>query len=322
MTIRQQKNLILWLIMLSVGGLSYFSWQTPSANHAVIEQLSQQAAQNLSKQSSTQQISTHTDEQRFAIEQQQQIKHLQLDLSGDIHYPLKQQLSLLTAYCHHDTNCIEAIREQLNPEQQQQLRHIWQQQTLLEQRLANFPQSTNTDFAQRLAAISTLRQDILGKENAKLLYGQEEAILAYQAAVDSFIKTNARSLTLQARQQQLAQFKKDYLADYLPVLSEYRPQSYNRYLEDLAIAELDAKTTEQVSALRLKIRTAYFGSQQAEQMAQQDTWQQQQQQRMAQYQQAKQQLLAQYANNPNDSQYLAQLQQLRQHFVSQSSPLL
>ncbi|HNC04155.1 MAG TPA: lipase secretion chaperone, partial [Agitococcus sp.] len=153
---------------------------------------------------------------------------------------------------------------------------------------------------------------VLGKENAKLLYGQEEAILAYQAAVDDFLKTTARSLSLTVRQQQLQQFKQQYLAEYLPVLNSYQEKGFNRYLEDLALAELDSQNNEQLAAIRLKTRQYYFGEQKAQQMAQQDQTQAEQQQRMAQYQHAKQQLLTKYGNNSNDSQYLAQLQQLRQ----------
>ena len=312
MRIRQSTLLILSVIGLSMATVVYLSTLSPQSDQHVIHQLTQQATQHLTTADSSIKSPSQTDQQRPVIEQKQLIKQLNLALSGDIHHPLNQQLRVLQQHCQQQITCINSITQQLPQTQQQQLAQLQQQQKILTQRLADFPQSTNTAYAQRLAAISTLRQEVLGKENAKLLYGQEEAVLAYQAAVDHFIKTNAQALSLNARQQQLQQFKQQYLADYLPVLKNYQNKGFNRYLEDLAIAELDSHNAEQLAAIRLNIRRSYFGEPKAQQMAQQDQTQAQQQQRMTQYQQAKQQLLAKYGNNPNDSQYLAQLQQLRQ----------
>ncbi|HMU89031.1 MAG TPA: lipase secretion chaperone, partial [Agitococcus sp.] len=283
----------------------YFSMIGSESDQDVINQLNQDAKRHLAIPNSPINTSAHTDQQRPLIEQQQLAKQLSLALSGDLAHPLAHHLRHLQQYCQQQSACLNNITQHLPKAQQQQLAQLQQQQTVLAQRLANFPQNTHTDYSQRLANISALRQEVLGKENAKLLYGQEEAILAYQAAVDDFLKTTARSLSLTVRQQQLQQFKQQYLAEYLPVLNSYQEKGFNRYLEDLALAELDSKNNEQLAAIRLKTRQYYFGEQKAQQMAQQDQTQAEQQQRMAQYQHAKQQLLTKYGNNPNDSQYLA-----------------
>ena len=312
MLVRQPKFLILSLIGLSMATVLYFSMIGSESDQDVINQLNQDAKRHLAIPNSPINTSAHTDQQRPLIEQQQLAKQLSLALSGDLAHPLAHHLRHLQQYCQQQSACLNNITQQLPKAQQQQLAQLQQQQTVLAQRLANFPQNTHTDYSQRLANISALRQEVLGKENAKLLYGQEEAILAYQAAVDDFLKTTARSLSLTVRQQQLQQFKQQYLAEYLPVLNNYQEKGFNRYLEDLALAELDSQNNEQLAAIRLKTRQYYFGEQKAQQMAQQDQTQAEQQQRMAQYQHAKQQLLTKYGNNSNDSQYLAQLQQLRQ----------
>ena len=312
MLVRQPKFLILSLIGLSMATVLYFSMIGSESDQDVINQLNQDAKRHLAIPNSPINTSAHTDQQRPLIEQQQLAKQLSLALSGDLAHPLAHHLRHLQQYCQQQSACLNNITQHLPKAQQQQLAQLQQQQTVLAQRLANFPQNTHTDYSQRLANISALRQEVLGKENAKLLYGQEEAILAYQAAVDDFLKTTARSLSLTVRQQQLQQFKQQYLAEYLPVLNNYQEKGFNRYLEDLALAELDSQNNEQLAAIRLKTRQYYFGEQKAQQMAQQDQTQAEQQQRMAQYQHAKQQLLTKYGNNPNDSQYLAQLQQLRQ----------
>ena len=312
MLVRQPKFLILSLIGLSMATVLFLSMNNSQSDQDVINQLNQDAKRHLAIPNSPINTSAHTDQQRPLIEQQQLAKQLSLALSGDLAHPLAHHLRHLQQYCQQQSACLNNITQQLPKAQQQQLAQLQQQQTVLAQRLANFPQNTHTDYSQRLANISALRQEVLGKENAKLLYGQEEAILAYQAAVDDFLKTTARSLSLTVRQQQLQQFKQQYLAEYLPVLNNYQEKGFNRYLEDLALAELDSKNNEQLAAIRLKTRQYYFGEQKAQQMAQQDQTQAEQQQRMAQYQHAKQQLLTKYGNNPNDSQYLAQLQQLRQ----------
>lgn len=312
MLVRQPKFLILSLIGLSMATVLYFSMIGSESDQDVIKQLNQDAKRHLATPNSPINTSAHTDQQRPLIEQQQLAKQLSLALSGDLAHPLAQHLRHLQQYCQQQSACLNNITQQLPKAQQQQLAQLQQQQTVLAQRLANFPQNTHTDYSQRLANISALRQEVLGKENAKLLYGQEEAILAYQSAVDDFLKTTARSLSLTARQQQLQQFKQQYLAEYLPVLNNYQEKGFNRYLEDLALAELDSQNSEQLAAIRLKTRQYYFGEQKAQQMAQQDQTHAEQQQRMAQYQHAKQKLLTKYGNNPNDSQYLAQLQQLRQ----------
>ena len=312
MLVRQPKFLILSLIGLSMATVLYFSMIGSESDQDVINQLNQDAKRHLAIPNSPINTSAHTDQQRPLIEQQQLAKQLSLALSGDLAHPLAHHLRHLQQYCQQQSACLNNITQHLPKAQQQQLAQLQQQQTVLAQRLANFPQNTHTDYSQRLANISALRQEVLGKENAKLLYGQEEAILAYQAAVDDFLKTTARSLSLTVRQQQLQQFKQQYLAEYLPVLNNYQEKGFNRYLEDLALAELDSQNNEQLAAIRLKTRQYYFGEQKAQQMAQQDQTQAEQQQRMAQYQHAKQQLLTKYGNNSNDSQYLAQLQQLRQ----------
>lgn len=312
MLVRQPKFLILSLIGLSMATVLFLSMNNSQSDQDVINQLNQDAKRHLAIPNSPINTSAHTDQQRPLIEQQQLAKQLSLALSGDLAHPLAHHLRHLQQYCQQQIACLNNITQHLPKAQQQQLAQLQQQQTVLAQRLANFPQNTHTDYSQRLANISALRQEVLGKENAKLLYGQEEAILAYQAAVDDFLKTTARSLSLTVRQQQLQQFKQQYLAEYLPVLNNYQEKGFNRYLEDLALAELDSKNNEQLAAIRLKTRQYYFGEQKAQQMAQQDQTQAEQQQRMAQYQHAKQQLLTKYGNNSNDSQYLAQLQQLRQ----------
>ncbi|HNN29144.1 MAG TPA: lipase secretion chaperone, partial [Agitococcus sp.] len=267
----------------------YFSMIGSESDQDVINQLNQDAKRHLAIPNSPINTSAHTDQQRPLIEQQQLAKQLSLALSGDLAHPLAHHLRHLQQYCQQQSACLNNITQHLPKAQQQQLAQLQQQQTVLAQRLANFPQNTHTDYSQRLANISALRQEVLGKENAKLLYGQEEAILAYQAAVDDFLKTTARSLSLTVRQQQLQQFKQQYLAEYLPVLNNYQEKGFNRYLEDLALAELDSKNNEQLAAIRLKTRQYYFGEQKAQQMAQQDQTQAEQQQRMAQYQHAKQQ---------------------------------
>ena len=312
MLVRQPKFLILSLIGLSMATVLFLSMNNSQSDQDVINQLNQDAKRHLATPNSPINTSSQSDQQRPLIEQQQLTKQLSLALSGDLAHPLAHHLRHLQQYCQQQSACLNNITQHLPKAQQQQLAQLQQQQTVLAQRLANFPQNTQTDYSQRLANISTLRQEVLGKENAKLLYGQEEAILAYQAAVDDFLKTTARSLSLTVRQQQLQQFKQQYLAEYLPVLNNYQEKGFNRYLEDLALAELDSKNNEQLAAIRLKTRQYYFGEQKAQQMAQQDQTQAEQQQRMAQYQHAKQQLLTKYGNNSNDSQYLAQLQQLRQ----------
>lgn len=310
MPIRHQKFLIVVLCGLSAFAMISLSFTEQNADLSVINRLQHQTQPSANAKDGLNFTHNQRDQQRPLIEQQQLAKQLSLALSGDLAHPLAHHLRHLQQYCQQQSACLNNITQHLPKAQQQQLAQLQQQQTVLAQRLANFPQNTHTDYSQRLANISALRQEVLGKENAKLLYGQEEAILAYQAAVDDFLKTTARSLSLTVRQQQLQQFKQQYLAEYLPVLNSYQEKGFNRYLEDLALAELDSKNNEQLAAIRLKTRQYYFGEQKAQQMAQQDQTQAEQQQRMAQYQHAKQQLLTKYGNNSNDSQYLAQLQQL------------
>jgi hypothetical protein len=211
-------------------------------------------------------------------------------------------------------SCLHAIGQQLPSPQKTRWYDILTRLPRLNTRLANLPQNIQTPLSERLAVISQVRQDILGKDNAKLLFGKEEALISYQAALHQFIKSNPIDMPLVQRLQHVSSLKKQFLNEYQAIIT---PQgNYQNYLEALALAKIDAKDDEDLKNIQLQVRTMYLGAEKAKAMAIQDEWQQSQQQRMQQYQTEKKQILAQYTSPQHSSQQIAALDALRKKWFT------
>lgn len=301
---------------LAVGmGLVLYLSPTPGdeGNSAAIANLKNAAIQNLRAPSAH--ASTEAGDRSYEEKQT-----LIFDLAQALSPSSRDALDAIKAahnFCQKQSDknaCLQSIGQQLPEPQNKRWDDIRTKLPQLNARLANMPQNAHAPLAERLAVISQARHTLLGAEDAELLFGKEEALISYQAALHQFIQSNPVDMPLAQRLQHVAALKKQVLGEYP---STPTPQdNYQKYLEALALAKIDAKTEQELADIRLRIRTTYLGAEQAKAMAAQDDWQQQQQQRMRQYQDEKTQILAQYTSQPNPAQQAVELDALRKKWFT------
>lgn len=301
---------------LAVGmGLILYLSPTPGdeGNSAAIANLKQAAIQNLRAPSAD--ASTERSDRTYEEKQT-----LVFDLAQALSPSSRDALDAIKAaqnFCQNQSDknaCLQSIGQQLPEPQNKRWDDIRTKLPQLNARLANMPQNAHAPLAERLAVISQARHTILGADDAKLLFGKEEALISYQAALNQFIQSKPVDMPLAQRMQHADALKKQFLGDYQ---STPTPQdNYQKYLDALALAKIDAKNDQELADIRLRIRTTYLGAEQAKTMAAQDEWQQNQQQRMRQYQDEKTQILAQYTSQPNAAQQAVELDALRKKWFT------
>ncbi|WP_052190799.1 lipase secretion chaperone [Chitinibacter sp. ZOR0017] len=172
-------------------------------------------------------------------------------------------------------------------------------------------QSLNTPLAERLAKLSQLRQQVMGPEVAKAWFGQEEALVAYKAAVNDFARHEAKTLRQPARLQALEALRVQHYGDYYAELKAAETPA-QRFELEYRLALLDQPSPEQAAQLREQLLNRYFEPLAARERDAQFRQQAQQQQQRANYQQGLQALAQQrQAQGWSEERYAQALAQWR-----------
>lgn len=267
---------------------------------------------------------TPTDDadERVAAEQSAVAKALNEALTGNPNHDLLALIRKAQHGCpERDDTCLIHLTNSLAPAQQAQLRDILQRLPRLAARLGDMPMSTRQDFAERLAAIHAARVDVMGADNARLLFGKEEALLGYQATLDHFVRSEAAQLPLAQRLARAEAIRREALGPYWSSLTSGDSDRQQRYQAELALRLLDADSEPDQARIRQQLRTQYFGAEQAARLARLDNFDAEQRARANAYQHEKQQILARYAGQSDTasaSRRDSELNALRQRMFPDS----
>lgn len=189
-----------------------------------------------------------------------------------------------------------------------------------EQAMQSMVMSTDVDPRQRYDKIWALREQVLGRDEARLGFGQERAFANYQFNYAA-LRAQASQLTPEQRLAALAQLQQQAQQQYPEVLTETEGQAgqYEKARELLLAGVTDPLQQQQITQ---QLRQQYFSVEVAAQMAQRDQQVEQQQAQVNQYQQAVKKLQQDMAQQKQQlssiawqQQYEVRLAQLRQqHF--------
>lgn len=234
--------------------------------------------------------------ERSVAEQAVLQNELKVALAGNPDHDLLGLIRKAQHDCpEHNDTCLIRAASGLPAAMQAQLRDILQRLPLLAGRLGNMPMSMQQSFADRLSAIHAARVEIMGAENARLLFGKEEALLGYQATLDHFIQTEAAKLPLAERLAQAETLRQQALGPYRHSLAQGDGERQQQYRAELALSLLDAKSEQEQAEIKQQVHSRYFGAEQAARQARDDSFDAAQRARANDYAQEKQQILARYA---------------------------
>ncbi|MEH6460676.1 lipase secretion chaperone [Chitinimonas sp. JJ19] len=156
----------------------------------------------------------------------------------------------------------------LSPQEAHLLRRALAAHPTLDRAVSELVQDSQAPLAERLARINTARQQIAGTEVTQLLYGEQQAQIAFKAAAQSFLTGPAASLPPAARQQALDALQRQHYGSYYDhLVAQQAPAEKLHWV--LAAAELGLNPAQR-DAIRLQLRTQYLGADLARQLAAQD----------------------------------------------------
>ncbi|WP_143747073.1 lipase secretion chaperone [Chitinimonas sp. BJB300] len=188
----------------------------------------------------------------------------------------------------------------LTPPEANLIRRALAAQPAMEQAIASLVQDAHQPLAERLARIDATRNAVAGQDVTQLLYGEDQARLAFQAAAQDFIAKQAAATPTASRRQILDDLRRQHYGSYYDRLSAEEGPEQHLYW---ALAATEAGVTPaQRTEVRLKLRTEYLGASLAQQLAAQDADDMHHQQQAQGYQAARAALEADIRNRGNPEQ--------------------
>ncbi|MEK8033677.1 lipase secretion chaperone [Ideonella sp. DXS29W] len=208
--------------------------------------------------------------------------------SGD----LWSQLQALGRECGGlmPSHCLSGVLAALPDAERARMSDILERLPRLAPRLSALVMSSQQPMLERIEAVSQVRADVMGADNARLLFGREEAQFRDEARWAQFLANEAARMPL-AERLAAAESMRSPEAGPLGDATE-RARRYERTLQ---LTLLDARDDADRQRLAREVRAQFFTADLARQMEQGDRFDAAQRERMAQYARQKQAIQARYA---------------------------
>jgi len=219
-------------------------------------------------------------------------QRLAADLRGE-GGDLSQTLKQLGRHCGGlaPGACLDGVMSGLPATERQRLADIIARLPLLGPHLSAVVMTTRQPMLDRIDAVSRARAQVLGADNARLLFGREEAQLRYQARLDEFIQREAAGMPLP---QRLVAAEALRPPEFTP--DDSATERARRYDLTLRLTLLDATTEADKAQLTREVRSRFFTPDQVERLAKEDQFDVQQRDRMAIYAERKRAIQARFAD--------------------------
>ncbi len=224
-------------------------------------------------------------------------RQLAADLAGagDLSQTLRQVEKLCGSTA--PSPCLDEVLAGLSGPQRQTLSDILARLPLLGPQMSALLMSTQQPLQERIDAVSRVRAQVLGADNAQLLFGRQEAQLRYQAQLEQFIERDATRLPLTQRLAAAEALRAPLLQDGATPSANDPNERARQYQLALRLTLLDATNEADKAQLTAQVRSQFFPPEQAEQLARNDRFDAQQHERMALYAERKQAIQSRYAGN-------------------------
>ena len=190
--------------------------------------------------------------------------------------------------------CVDEVLAGLSAPQRQTLTDILARLPLLGPQMSALLMSTQQPLQERIDAVSRVRAQVLGADNAQLLFGRQEAQLRYQAQLEQFIERDAARLPLAQRMVTAETLRAPLLQDGAAPSANDPNERARQYQLTLRLTLLDATNEADKARLTAQVRSQFFPPEQAEQLARNDRFDAQQHDRMALYAERKQAIQSRY----------------------------
>jgi hypothetical protein len=213
--------------------------------------------------------------------------------AGDLS-PSLQQLERLCGSTA-PSPCRDEVLAGLSVAHRQRLTDLLARLPLLGPQMSALLMSTQQPLQERIDAVSRVRAQVLGADNAQLLFGRQEAQLRYQAQLEQFIERDAARLPLAQRLAAAEALRAPLLQGASMPSSNDPNERARQYDLTLRLTLLDATNEADKARLAAQVRSQFFPPEQVEQLARNDRFDTQQHDRMTLYAERKQAIQARYA---------------------------
>ncbi|MCC1495473.1 lipase chaperone [Alcanivorax sp. 1008] len=277
---------LFWLWPATMPGQSDFSATAPTGD--------QQNSHNAELDDSASQI----DEAGMSIQQrrQQRLLAMQELLQAGLAEPgnLMATIQQLRQQCLPDEDCAalidQALAEFPDADFARLVANAISRLPLYEAAMQETLMSMATPARERYATIQALREQTLGVEETKALFGQEAAWAEYQFRFGELMSDPAlASMPADQRLAALQALRQSTLAEYPEALSTVEGDS-GRYERELALLSAGVTDAAALADITRELRLSYFGPEQTAAMEARDQVVNEQQQSVSDYQQAVKQL--------------------------------
>lgn len=244
---------------------------------------------------------------------------------------LQAFFSELAQYCDSAARCQALLAEVLagypDPAFAEMVARIQERMPAYEAAMQSTVMSMSEPPAQRFNTLQALREQMLGREEAELMYGQEAAWARYRLGYGELM-ASAGQMPPDARQQALDALRQQHFGDYAEALREVEG-ARGAYEHALALQLTGVTSEAERQRITQSLRRQYFTDEQIQAMNQRDQQLAAQAEQLAAYQAAVAALDAEFGALQGtlpatqwQSEYQARLSALRQaHFSSGANAL-
>lgn len=221
--------------------------------------------------------------------------------SGEVNFVW--ELWAMRAQCDEDMTpeaCDQSILQFLESKyaspEKEKLKELFQKYFKYEAEMRELQLNADMDFSGKYDIIKKKRRELLGAEDAQLIFGMEEAQVDFMETSQKLINTT-KNLSGDERVRQYEQLKKSTFGAYYDSVVK-REDTYQNYETEIMLRETDlAKLSAGDKSTRLReLQEKYFGKEAAERIAQAEKEAAAEEKRLSDYEAREKEFLAQNAS--------------------------
>jgi HAMP domain-containing protein len=315
------------LLVVLIGGIC--GWMALAPSSAAQQEPQMAGQQGSNGDSNTPPNSINKDSMTTAQEQQMRVQENEARINRQLQAFQQKpgNISLLLQAIRQQcsiADCMTLLKQTLASYPDKDfaalLQNILERMPAYEQAMQSTIMSTSLSPQQRYDRIWQLREQMLGKQEAALAFGQERAYAEYQLQYGNLMQ-QAKNMSAQQRIDALHKLQQQAAAQYPELLANVEGSNGN-YEKELQLSLIGIEDTSQRQQITQQLRQKYFKPEQAanmqardQQVAQQQTQVKQYQAELAQLKQDMNQKKASLSANEWQQQYELRVTQLRlKHF--------
>lgn len=279
------------LVVVLIGGICGWVALAPSSAAQQPSGMANQQGNQGNADGPTQLTTSNNDTITTAQEQQMRMQENQTRIQQMLQ-AFQQQPGNLTLFLQaiqqqcSSTDCMAMLKNLLANYPDQDfaalIENILERMPAYEQAMQSIVMSSSLSPQQRYERIWQLREQMLGKQEAALAFGQEHAYAEYQLRYGDLMQ-QAKSMSPQQRMDAWHKLQQLAIAQYPDLLANVEGSSGN-YEKELQLSLIGVEDASQRQQITRQLRQKYFKPEQAAQMQARDQQVAQQQAQVKQYQ--------------------------------------